>query len=117
MGGGAQRGNHHGIDEAPPKQIPKFVVQNANIKQRRSRGHCEEEEEEVKYEQPPVTHRLTKMEELRVRQGGIHFFSEPQTIDKTLKADVTAERLAIIKEQFERMRGQIQESIDSGEAD
>ena len=43
--------------------------------------------EEVKYN--PVTERLSKLEDLRERQGGTHFFSEPQTIEKSLKADVT----------------------------
>ena len=92
--------SHQGIDEAPTKQIPRFDVQNANIKRKILR------EEEVKNE-PPITHRLTKLEELRERQGGIQFFCEPQTIDKSLKAGVTPERLATIKEQFERMREQI----------
>ena len=57
-----------------------FDVQDAKI----NNDHLMEE---VKYN--PVTDRLSKIEDLRERQGGLHFFSEPQTIDKSLKADVT----------------------------
>ena len=45
-----------------------FDVQDAKI----NNDHLMEE---VKYN--PVTDRLSKIEDLRERQGGIHFFSEP----------------------------------------
>ena len=60
------------------------------------------------------TERLSKIEDLRQRQGGIHYFSEPQTIDKTLKKDVTPERLVAVREQFETMKAEILEILDSG---
>ena len=45
-----------------------FNVQDAKI----DNDHCMEE---VKFE--PVTNRLSNLEDLRAKAGGIHFFSEP----------------------------------------
>ena len=69
------------------------------------------------FEQDPITQKLSKIEDLRQRQGGIHYFSEPQTIDKNMKADLTPQRLVVIKEKFIGMKGQLQKSIDELEAE